>query len=869
MRNAFKRIAAAAASLSVALSGFAGTAQLTASAAYGQGGNGTAIMEYLDRGIYAIKSGNGMFISWRFNANDSDDTEFRLYRDNTLIYTSKAGQATNYWDAYGNSNSTYRVDTFVNGSFKASDNCIFKSGSNYFDIPLNNPDSNKYSPNDCCVGDVNGDGQYEIFVKWDPNDSQDNSKTGYTSKVYIDCYTLTGQQLWRIDMGKNIRAGQHYTQMCVADFDCDGKAELITKTCDGTVDGTGKAIGNAYANYVDSLGTVLTGPEYLTLFEGATGKALDTIDFPVPRGTATGNTAKSTWGDNYGNRCERYNSAIAYLDGVHPSAVYGRGYYTRLSLSAIDVRNGKLSKRWVYDTGFNSSDPAYGQGNHNVMVADFDNDGKQEVCMGASCFDDNGSLLWSTKLGHGDAMHVGDLDPNHEGIEVFLCHESGNYGISLIDGRNGSKIWHYDGDKDTGRCCADNVLAGNGGAEFWGSRPAYAVYNTKGQQIGSKQPSTNFLIYWDGDLERELLDNIYITKMTGIDSYQTIFTANGCASNNGTKSVPCLTADIFGDWREELVLRTEDNSKLRVFCTNTETKYRMTTLMHDMQYRMQAGCEQSSYNQPPHPSYYLGSETGVPARPNIKLNSSAPEPVNGKLIKNFLVRDSANADGWKLMSSNTTGGLIYGDRDFTYTSLSYELQNSEYIMTACNSKNTDADLAEFTADKGIEVYVMVDDREEAAGMIPYWLSGYTKTSLTARSSNDVTYTAYKKAFNAGDKVVLGTNGMTGYVVNYTVFVKEQQTSAPSPDMNIRVNYNTQYHQIQFVWDKVQGADRYGIAVYLAGKWRVQTSNITTNSYVTPKNLTPGLSYQVAIAARVNGVWNTTEAIKNRVFVTVR
>ena len=255
MNFKLKKIAAAAASLAVAVSSNLSIgAPLKADAAYGNGGNGSAIMEYLDRGIYAIKSGNGMFISWRFNANDSDDTEFRLYRDNTLIYTSKAGQATNYWDAYGNSNSTYRVDTFVNGSFKASDNCIFKSGSNYFDIPLNNPDSNKYSPNDCCVGDVNGDGQYEIFVKWDPNDSQDNSKTGYTSKVYIDCYTLTGQQLWRIDMGKNIRAGQHYTQMCVADFDCDGKAELITKTCDGTVDGTGKAIGNAYANYVDSLG---------------------------------------------------------------------------------------------------------------------------------------------------------------------------------------------------------------------------------------------------------------------------------------------------------------------------------------------------------------------------------------------------------------------------------------------------------------------------------------------------------------------------------------------------------------------------------------------------------------------------------------
>ena len=869
MKNAFKRIAAAAASLTMAAS--ISTGILTANAAYGQGGNGTAIMEYLDRGIYAIRSGNGMFISWRFNANDSDYTEFRLYRDNSLIYTSKAGQATNYWDAYGSDNSVYRVDTVVNGTVKSSDTSKFTSGSNYFDIKLNNPDSSKYSPNDCCVGDVDGDGQYEIILKWDPNDSKDNSQTGNTSKVYIDCYTLTGKQLWRIDLGKNIRAGQHYTQMSVADFDCDGKAELITKTCDGTVDGTGKVIGNANANYVDSAGTILTGPEYLTLFEGATGKALDTIDFPVSRGTATGSTAKSTWGDNYGNRCERYNSAIAYLDGVHPSAVFGRGYYTRLTLSAVDVRDGKLSKRWVYDSGFNTSDPAYGQGNHNVMVADFDNDGKQEVCMGASCFDDNGKLLWSTKLGHGDAMHVGDLDPNREGIEVFLCHESGNYGISLIDGRNGNKIWHYDGDKDTGRCCADNIYAGNTGAEFWGSRPAGAVYNTSGKQIGSKQPSTNFLIYWDGDLERELLNDVSITKMKGIDNYQTIFTADGCASNNGTKAVPCLTADIFGDWREELVLRTSDNSKLRVYCTNTETSYRMTTLMHDMQYRMQAGCEQSSYNQPPHPSFYLGSEKGVPARPNIKLNNTPPEPVSGKLVKNLTVKDSANASGWQLVNSAYTGSLIYGDRDFTYTSLASDLQNSEYIMTACDSKNTDSDLAEFTVEEPVDVYVMVDTREEEANSVPSWLSDYSRTSLTATSSNDVTFVAYKKSFNSGDRVVLGTNGMTGYVVNYTVFVKEQSTPmAPPPSVsNIRVNYNTQYHQIQFVRDKLYGADKYGIAVYLAGKWRVQTTNITTNSYVTPKNLTPGMSYRVAIAARVNGVWSTTEAINNAVTVTVR
>lgn len=783
MNLKFKRITAAAASLAVALSPNM-SAGLKADAAYGAGGNGSAIMEYLDRGIYAIKSGNGMFVSWRFNANDDDNAEFQLFRDDQLIYTSKAGEATNYWDASGNSSSKYRVDTLVNGNLVSSEGCRFTSGANYFDIPLDVPrggylsgQNYTYSPNDCCVGDVDGDGQYEIFVKWDPSNAQDNSKAGpdyFTGNVYIDCYTLSGQKLWRIDMGKNIRAGQHYTQMAVADFDCDGKAELITKTCDGTVDGRGQVIGNGNANYVDSNGTVLQGPEYMTLFEGATGAALDTIDFPVPRGVATGNTARDTWGDNYGNRCERYNCAIAYLDGVHPSAIYGRGYYTRLSLSAVDVKNGKLVKKWVFDTGFDSSNPAYGNGNHNVMVADFDNDGRQEVCMGACVIDDNGRLLWSTGKGHGDAMHVGDLDPNHEGIEVFLCHESGNYGISLVDGRNGQIIWHFDGDKDTGRCCADNVLAGNSGAEFWGSRPAGAVYDVSGRQIGSKQPAMNFLIYWDGDLERELLDNIYITKMKSASDIQTIFTASGCASNNDTKAVPCLTADISGDWREELVLRTEDNSKLRIWCTNTETQYRITTLMHDMQYRMQCGCQQSSYNQPPHPSFYLGTEAQLPARPDVKLNNTPPEPINGKLVKNLLVKDYSNSGSWKLMESNTVGGAVYGDRDFTYTALANELQGCEYIMTACNSKNTDSDLAEFTTGGKTDVYVLVDTREEDANSVPSWLSGYTRTDLTAQTSNGVTFAAYKKSFDADQKVVLGTNGMTGNVINYTVFVKEQQ-----------------------------------------------------------------------------------------------
>lgn len=615
MSNKLRRLSAAAAALAIAASSGTGLrTNFTADAAYGVGGNGKAIMEYLDRGIYAVKSGNGMFVSWRWNADDSDNAEFRLYRDNKLIYTSKSGDPTSFQDNGGSTASKYRVDCVEGGKVTSSQNCKFTSGNNYFDIKLNRP-GNQYSPNDCVVGDVDGDGQYEIFLKWDPSNAKDNSQQGKTDDVIIDCYTLEGKQLWRINLGKNIRAGQHYTQMCVADFDCDGKAELITKTADGTKDGKGKVIGDASKDYRNGNGYILSGPEYMTLFDGQTGAALDTIDFPVPRGDV------GKWGDNYGNRVDRMNSGIAYLDGVHPSAIYGRGYYTRLTWSAVDVKNKKLSVRWKFDTGHNKSAAGYGCGNHNVMAADCDNDGKQEVFTGANCIDDNGKLLWTSGDLHGDAMHVGDLIPDHEGLEVFECHEDRPYGESCYDAKTGKKIFHINGSKDTGRCAADNVWAGNKGAEFWGAADGN-VYNSAGKKIGGTKPAQNFFIYWDGDLEREILDGNKISKMTGADKIDRIFTANGCGSNNSSKSVPCMTVDLFGDWREELILRTDDNTKLRVWCTTSTTKVRLTTLMHDMQYRAQNCCQQSAYNQPPHVSYYLGSDAPLPARPKVLLNNT-------------------------------------------------------------------------------------------------------------------------------------------------------------------------------------------------------------------------------------------------------
>ena len=799
-----------------------------ANAAYGVGGTGNNIVEYLDRGIYAVKSGNGMFVSWRFNADDPDDAEFRLYRGNDLIYTSKSGQATSFYDASGKADSKYRVDLVSGGQVISSENCRFSSGANYFDINLNSPGS-QYSPNDCCVGDVDGDGQYEIFLKWDPNNSQDNSKSGKTDKVYIDCYTLEGKQLWRIDMGVNIRAGQHYTQMCVADFDCDGKAELITRTADGTKDGKGKVIGDGSKDYRNNDGYILSGPEYMTLFDGQTGAALDTINFPVPRGDV------NSWGDKYGNRVDRFNSGIAYLDGVHPSAVYNRGYYTRMTISAVDVVNGKLKVRWIFDSNKDNNPNCYSQGNHNLMVGDVDDDGKQEISMGDCVIDDTGKPLWASGKGHGDAQHLGDFLPDRPGLELWECHESGKYGVTLFDARNGAVIFHKDGDKDTGRCCADNIWAGNKGAEFWGSRPAGIVMDGNGNTIGNKQPSQNFLIYWDGDLERELLDGTWITKMTGKDKIDTIFSADGCASNNSTKSVPCLTADLFGDWREELIMRTTDNTKLRIWCTTAETKVRLTTLMHDVQYRAQVCCEQSAYNQPPHTSYYLSSDAPLPERPNVKVlgaEQHQPQPTEPP------VTEPPTEPVTLLPEPEDPAEFIYGDVNFDgvvdifdLALLKRHLTKESFGRNALRRGDVDADGTITVVDVvALQKYLLTGEYvpafENKQGF------GYAIDQKISKGVLEDT--------NAGflEKAYVNLDNETGSSLTWTVFAQEDGNylctfgtangSTNNRQMKIEVNDNAEYWVQDFLstgaWTTWQ---ERGIVLPLqAGKNTIRMTSLT-------------------------------------------
>ncbi len=387
----------------------------------------------------------------------------------------------------------------------------------------------------------------------------------------------------------------------------------MCKTADGTIDGTGVTIGNGSADYRNSSGYILSGPEYLTVFSGQTGKALTTAAYEPPRGTV------SSWGDSYGNRVDRFLAGVAYLDGVRPSIVMARGYYTRTVLVAYDWRNGTLTRRWTFDSNSSTNTGTAGQGNHNLSVADTDGDGKDEIHYGSLGIDDNGAKLYNTGLGHGDAMHLSDLDPDRPGLEVFGVHEStsAQYGAEIHDAKTGQVLWGKNTGADTGRGLAADIDPRYKGTELWAS--GVGLHTVTGTQISSSNPgSINFAIWWDGDLSRELLDH---TGGTGkIDKWNysnnsltRLLTATGTSSNNSTKGNPSLQADLLGDWREEVIWRTTDSNALRLYTTTDVTSTKIHTLMHDPVYRLGIAWQNVAYNQPPHTSYYLG--TGMAASP--------------------------------------------------------------------------------------------------------------------------------------------------------------------------------------------------------------------------------------------------------------
>ena len=643
--------------------------------------------ETLNRAPVAVKTSKGVLVSWRSLSGDGD-LGFNVYRDGVRLNAEPITTKTNYLDADGVAGATYRIESAYGetAETKAWDNM-------YTTLKINRPPATKdasgaltgrYRPDEISIGDVDADGEFELVVKWLPDNQRDSGKDGKASPTYLSCHKMDGTQLWRICLGHNIRSGNHTMTFLVYDFDGDGKAEMICRTAAGSTDGNGKYVSEAgdasiqatdnTKTYQNSKGFVTGGEEFLTVFNGETGAAMHTIWYRPNRGlgdSGASSTIDKAWGDTYGNRCERFNAAVAYLDGSRPTAILQRGYYSLCYIWAVDWNGTELSTRWLHrgtakdkwdvidGTGTvvasGTGKSSYGQGVHCISIGDVNGDGLDDICTGSATIGADGQLLCSTGYGHGDAIHLADLVPDRPGLEIMMPHEESPFGYDVHDATTGEVLAYATSSKDNGRGLACDFVPSHKGSEFWSSADNNMYACEDGKQIASSKPDTNFRIYWTGDPFDQTFDGRYDsgsemcsprirawnTSSKGIVTVQEFAEYGQPQTSNTTKATPCLQADFLGDWREELIMWQYESDwssptcTLMIFSTPQETEYKVPCLLEDHQYRMAVAWQNASYNQPPHLSYSLAESLGID-RATYKTNvtSTAPdatpvEPASG------------------------------------------------------------------------------------------------------------------------------------------------------------------------------------------------------------------------------------------------
>lgn len=589
--------------------------------------------EKLSRGLIGIPTEEGMYFSWRMTLEDAAGLQFDLYRSSgggaeVKLNKEPIDRTSDFLDR----TVDYTVDNrwtlkATTGEVATWTRLKGEKRNPYLSIPVCKPEDGEiagesftYTANDCSVGDLDGDGEYEIILKWSSSNSKRPPQRGFTGNTYLDAYKMDGRRLWRIDLGPNVRSGAATTNFLVFDFDGDGCAEICCKTGDGTVDGLGHRIGDAQADWrtwdkkSPTYGKIVNGPEYLTVFEGRTGKELDSKEYIPTRYPLDGwgGVGGNCGNDNTGGRSDRFTAGVAFLDGKTPSPIMVRGWYGRTVVAAWTFTNGALKHTWTFDSAAPGWEAYSGMGNHSVTVADFDGDGCDEICVGAMTVDHDGKGLFTTGLRHGDALHAGRFIPSRQGMQVFGVHENEGDNeivkrtpaVAMFDGATGEIIWQDGLGQDAGRGVAADIDPRYDGAECWCNIGGLRRGDT-GEIICNRKPdSCNFTIYWDADPLAELLDHVSISKWNwNAESTDLLLKAEGVVSNNGTKGNPCLSGDILGDWREEVIWPSEDQTELRIYSTTIPAVDRRATWMNDRQYRLAIAWQNVAYNQPPHSSF--------------------------------------------------------------------------------------------------------------------------------------------------------------------------------------------------------------------------------------------------------------------------